>query len=390
MGRPLIAESRQVVALQRRLGAGVVVDNERPVNEVLGRPVVVDAAVPLVLAAIARGGPDKERARGIVRGGNQSEQLPDGRVGDGGALRVARHQGFDRSHLEADAALIAGEEERAVLDHRGAHAIAEDVPVERDDGPGRVEEVLRVEPLVAQKLVDRSMDGVGARLGHGIDDNPRIAAVLGAEGVLLDLELLHHVDVRLQRDLVLHHVAQVDSVQQVVGRIFARSRGVDAGDADTGGHGEESPIVGAGHHRPGREQRHIENEAAVQRDLQNLARVGHCSESGRFGLHPAHARLDIHSGRRFAQFQPHVDARPLIYVELDRALLKGPEAGMFHLDDVITGAHEPELVIAFHVGVGADRDAHIHVGQGDRNVGNRRLLRIADRSRNGGILGGQG
>ena len=67
--RPLIAESRQVVALQRRLGAGFVVDNERPVYEVLGRPVVVDAAGPLVLAAIARGGPDKERSRGIVRGG---------------------------------------------------------------------------------------------------------------------------------------------------------------------------------------------------------------------------------------------------------------------------------------------------------------------------------
>src|SRR4029453_8882753 len=117
-----------VVALQRRLGAGVVVDNERPVNEVLGRPVVVDAAAPLVLAAIARGGPDKERARRIVRGGNQAEQLPDGRVGDGGALRLTRHQRFDRSHLEADAALIAGEEERAVLDYRGARAIAEDVP----------------------------------------------------------------------------------------------------------------------------------------------------------------------------------------------------------------------------------------------------------------------
>ena len=64
---------------------------------------------------------------------------------------------------------------------------------------------------------------------------------------------------------------------------------------------------------------------------------------------------------------------------------------MINLDHDIIGLHEHELVIAFNVGGGAYRDAHIRVAEGDRNVGNRRsLLRIGHRSRYGRVLGGQG
>ena len=79
------------------------------------------------------------------------------------------------------------------------------------------------------------------------------------------------------------------------------------------GHRQESAIVGAGHHRARREQRQVEKEPAVQRDLYDLARVGHRSQSGRFGLHADDARLDIHRRGGFAQFELDVDARALIH-----------------------------------------------------------------------------
>src|ERR1035438_9434290 len=60
------------------------------------------------------------------------------------------------------AALIAVEEERAVLDDGTAHAVAVDVAVEGNDGTRRIEPVLGVEPLVAQKLVTCPVQAVAA------------------------------------------------------------------------------------------------------------------------------------------------------------------------------------------------------------------------------------
>src|ERR1035437_4647532 len=100
------------------------------------------------------------------------------------------------------AALIAVEEERAVLNDGTANAIAVDVAVEGNDGTRRIEPVLGVEPLVGQKLVTCPMKAVAAGLGNRVDHDPGVASILGVKRVGLHLKFLDHVDVRLKGDLV--------------------------------------------------------------------------------------------------------------------------------------------------------------------------------------------
>src|SRR5664280_1902066 len=96
------------------------------------------------------------------------------------------------------AALIAVEEERAVLNDGTANAIAVDVAVEGNGSARRIEPVLGVEPLVAQKLVTCPMKAVAAGLGNRVDHDPGVASILGVKRVGLHLEFLDHVDVRLK------------------------------------------------------------------------------------------------------------------------------------------------------------------------------------------------
>ena len=62
---------------------------------------------------------------------------------------------------------------------------------------------------------------------------------------------------------------------------------------------------------------------------------------------------------------------------------------MHDFDGVIPGLHERELVVALLIGFRGDGDAHVDIGQGDRNVGDRRLLGIGDCARDRGGLRGQ-
>jgi hypothetical protein len=68
---------------------------------------------------------------------------------------------------------------------------------------------------------------VGARARGDVHDRARVAPVLRAERGVVDLELLHGVDRRLERDLVLHHVVQVDAVDHEVDGVFTVAGGVE-------------------------------------------------------------------------------------------------------------------------------------------------------------------
>src|SRR6185369_14866612 len=109
----------------------------------------------------------------------------------------------------------------------------------RRDGSGGVEEILGVELLVADELKGAAVHTVRTGLGNSGDDDPRISAILGRERIGQHLELLHHLDVRLEGNLVLHHVAEVDAVKNVVGGVLSGTRSVNAGDADAARHSQK-------------------------------------------------------------------------------------------------------------------------------------------------------
>ena len=151
--------------------------------------------------------------------------------------------------------------------------------------------------------------------GHAVDDDAGVAAVFGGERVGLHLELLDHVDVRLERDLVLHHVAEVDAVDDVIGGVLARAGGIDARNADAAGRGQKRAVVGAGNDGAGLEQREIEKEAAVQRHLDDLLVFDHRAQAGTFGGHGGDLRLDRDHGVGFADLHHDVHAAPFVHRE---------------------------------------------------------------------------
>ena len=114
------------------------------------------------------------------------------------------------------------------------------------------------------------MKGIGPLLGHPIDDDSRITAIFGAKGVRLDFEFLNTFDVRLEGDLVLHHVAQIDPIEQIIRGVFARTGSVDAGDTNAARCCQERAIVRGRNDGARRHQRQIEEESAVERNVDQI------------------------------------------------------------------------------------------------------------------------
>src|SRR5438093_12315907 len=140
------------------------------------------------------------------------------------------------------------EEEGLSFPNRSADGIAEDVPFEgRNREIRTVEKVLRIELFVAQIFKSRSMKGIGALLGNPINDDSRITAIFGAKGVRLDFEFLNTLDVRLEGDLVLHHVAQIDPVKEIIGGALASTGSIKAEDTNPDCHRRERASVRQGH-----------------------------------------------------------------------------------------------------------------------------------------------
>src|SRR5882724_10249002 len=113
-------------------------------------------------------------------------------------------------------AFVTGKPKGPAFHQRSTDTVAVNVAVKGKNGTRGIEIVLRVEALIAQELIRRTVNGIGSRLRHAVYDDAGVAPILGRESVRLDLEFLDHVDIRLERDLVLHHVAQINAIEHVV------------------------------------------------------------------------------------------------------------------------------------------------------------------------------
>lgn len=116
-------------------------------------------------------------------------------------------------------ALIIEKEERPVLDDRTAGAESELIQFERWDGVGGgIEVIFRVERAVAQKLVNRPVQCIGARFDRYIQHRTARASKLRAHGIGLHLELGDRVrrrshDIRRLIHHVLGHAVVVHAIQ---------------------------------------------------------------------------------------------------------------------------------------------------------------------------------
>ena len=186
-------------------------------------------------------------------------------------LRRRRHLTHARNAFLIAQAFVVREPERSVLHYRTAGSPAELIAVAlRLRCTERVrEEIVRVEIVVAKKLVDASANRIGSGLDRRVDDRAGAAAEFSGVGVGLNLELLQ----RLDRGL---HQLDVLAAKRVrVGNIVHAIEQEDVIEGAVPVHIEHTLEVHAGQPRRARqnawrEQRELVVIASVQRQLDDL------------------------------------------------------------------------------------------------------------------------
>ncbi len=389
------------------------------------RDLVVDADVELILARIGDGRRRVDRlpTRARVRVRDERDDggadrvpalwrdhplalrvLAEGRapgrerIDDHGAeqarlFRGRRHQADARDALVIAQPLVVAEPERAVLDERAADRRAELVALPlRFRRAERVrEEVGRIQPVVAQELVDAPPHHVGAGLDRGVDDRAGAAPVLGRIRVRLNLEFLqrfdrrlHELDVlaakRIRVGDVVDAVEQEDVVEGAVAVDVQHPLEVDAGQPRR-----------AGQHA-GRQQGELVVVAAIQRQLDDLLLVDHQAARGGVGVEERRGADHFDRLAERAGLERDVDPRDLRDLQGDAGPDDFREPGAFGGHGILTGPKAGDDIEAGVVGFGLDADVRPDVGHGDRGPGHQRTGGIADGAvhRRGFLLGEHG
>ena len=129
----------------------------------------------------------------------------------------ARSQTFD-----------VGEKERGSRSHRAAERAAEQMTRQRRPRFARgLQMIARVEPGMADEVVERSVPVPRAGSQHHVDMSARAAAVLRGIGVLEQRDLLNRLDARGHDQPADEQVVVVESVEQEAVRRFACSGDVE-------------------------------------------------------------------------------------------------------------------------------------------------------------------
>ena len=143
---------------------------------------------------------------------------------------------------------IAEKEKRFVSPDRPADVPPKVVALKRAhlvrcSGAGRllVEEVASVKEVVAQEIESLAVEGICARTRSDLNDSPGIPSFVRTVGRIVNLEFGNGVDRRLERQLAVGHVVQVDAVHHDVVFIFPVSSRIEAeGTLTTQGEAEKT------------------------------------------------------------------------------------------------------------------------------------------------------
>ena len=159
------------------------------------------------------------------------------RILDGGApgeiavaLRVRKDDDIRRVAPSVSVALVEPERKQFVLQERPAAAAAELILLQlrlrlRD----RRKEVARLQRVIAIELPCRAVELVRAASGDDVDHGSRVAPVLGAVGMRLNLELLDRVGRRAHHESRVECVVVAGAVEQEVVGLVAHAVDVEAG-----------------------------------------------------------------------------------------------------------------------------------------------------------------
>ena len=325
------------------------------------------------------------RGRRVVDRGRRG---PGERLGEDALVHERRRHRQQRRQAFADVvALEAGEEERPITPDRAAQR-----PAVRVLPPGAllgaVEEIPRVERVVAEELEERALELVLARLAAHQDRRAATAAVLRLVVVRHDLELADGVDVGQDAHAACREFVVVDTVVEPVVRVLAhalcRHRHAAAIRHLTAGPLREE-AARASRDRARAEQRQLDEIAAVERQLSHLLGVDDLAQRGVVAL-----QFDLgdlaghrHFGRQPGDLQREVERQARLDLEHDLAALLRLEAGHRRADRVGPDRQQGHRVTADAVGDDLAHGARALVARGDDHAGNCRLLGVHHGARDG-------
>ena len=156
-----------------------------------------------------------------------------------------------------------------------------------------ISEIARVKSVVAEVLVNLSMPFIGTAAGGDVHYRTRVAAIFGAEGRVVHLELLHCGDGGLEGDLIVDRIAQVDSVQHEINAVFPIARAVKREEALPAQRSSQ-PGVLRRRHRAGRQKAHVQKVASVERNLLHSLAVNDRPHVNRLRVDDGRGRRHLH------------------------------------------------------------------------------------------------
>ena len=194
------------------------------------------------------------------------------------------------------------------------------------------------------------MPFVRPRACGDVDDCAGVATVLGAEGRVVGLELLHGVDRGLEGDLVLHHVVEVDAVDLEVDGVLAVAGGVEGERALAAQRCGQKAVLRR-RDRAGDEQAEVNEVATVQGNLLHGALVDDRADRGGRRLDDGRVGGDGHGLRDVADCELEVldDRARHLDVEVVGDLRLEP-LGLY-LDVVEARLQGGDLIVALAVGL---------------------------------------
>src|SRR5436305_11826567 len=168
------------------------------------------------------------------------------------------------------------------------------------------------------------MPFVRSRPGGDVDDSAGVAPVLCAAGRIISLELLHSVDGRLKRNLILSHVVEVDAVNLKIDGVFTIARRVESERTLTAQRRCQISILRR-RDRAGQEQPQINEVAAIEWNLLHSLLVNDSANGGRRCLNDRRIGNNAHRLRDVADSELKVldDGPPNFHAEaIDDVSLK--------------------------------------------------------------------
>ena len=326
-----------------------------------------------------------ERHRSAEEVGTARARLAGDEVGEIGepAVALALRGDGDLPYLVllGQAPLVVREEEGLVLHHGAAGREAELVRVVEAlrQSPRVLEELRRLEPVVAVELPGAAVERVGAGLQGGAQHRAPRAPVLRPEGAGEHLDLGDRVDGRLDH---IRGAAQevdvarvvVDAVEHVV--VLAGPRAVGR-ELQRGA----GPLLRAGRSRAQAGERGV--VPAVERQVLDRGRGDRLSHLAALGLEQRNLGRDLDRLLELSRLQADVHHRLLLEVQLDAAADRLPEAGRLHLDPVRADTDRSEDVGAVRPGHPRQREGLAFVGDRDIGAADHRPGRVLDRAQDG-------